>query len=154
MENKNYTKYSEHSNNDKHVVSKELEETVLRAGGEVMRTNPVEENWTVTEEKDGVHVRPVVDGEIINTPVEEVLKPKLEEDSKEPTVEDIRSVTIKDCNKLNVRKDPNKESKVLCVIDKNTEFTVNLTKSTEDFYKVTLSNGVEGYCMKEFISIK
>ena len=32
--------------------------------------------WAVTEEKDGVHVRPVVNGEVIDTPVEKVEKPK------------------------------------------------------------------------------
>ena len=35
-----------------------------------------ETKWAVTEEKDGIHVRPVVDGEIIDTPVEKVIKPK------------------------------------------------------------------------------
>lgn len=36
----------------------------------------VTEKWTVTEEEDGIHVRPVVDGEIIDTPIEKVIKPK------------------------------------------------------------------------------
>lgn len=31
------------------------------------------EAWAVTEENDGVHVRPVVDGEIVDTPVEDVI---------------------------------------------------------------------------------
>lgn len=35
------------------------------------------EQWTVTKEEDGnVHVRPVVNNEIIDTPVEKVIKPK------------------------------------------------------------------------------
>ena len=33
----------------------------------------VVEAWAVTEENDGVHVRPVIDGEIVDTPVEDVI---------------------------------------------------------------------------------
>lgn len=41
------------------------------------------EQWIVQEEKDNkVHVRPVVDGEIIDTPVEEIIKPKKKKSSK------------------------------------------------------------------------
>ena len=32
--------------------------------------------WAVTEEKDGIHVRPIVDGAILDTPIEKVVKPK------------------------------------------------------------------------------
>ena len=33
-----------------------------------------QEQWAVTEEEDGnIHVRPVVDGEIIDTPIEEII---------------------------------------------------------------------------------
>ena len=41
------------------------------------------EQWTVTKEEDGnVHVRPVVNGEIIDTPVEEIIKPKTNKKKK------------------------------------------------------------------------
>ena len=33
------------------------------------------EEWAVIEEEDKVEVKPVVDGEIIETPIEEVIKP-------------------------------------------------------------------------------
>ena len=48
------------------------------------------EEWAVTEEEDGnVHVRPVVDGEIIDTPVEKVLN--FDED-KEEIVEEVKEL--------------------------------------------------------------
>lgn len=61
---------------------------------------------------------------------------------------------IKDCDKLNVREEPNVESKVLCKLDKTSEVQVDKTKSTKDFYKVNLSSGISGYCMKKYMFIK
>jgi len=59
------------------------------------------------------------------------------------------------CKRLNVRKESNKESDVVCIIDEGAEVVIDSKSSTtEDFYKVTTSNGVEGYCMKKFITIK
>lgn len=43
----------------------------------VIEVEPEKEQWAVTKEEDGnVHVRPVVNGEIIDTPVERIIKPK------------------------------------------------------------------------------
>lgn len=58
------------------------------------------------------------------------------------------------CDKLNVRKEDNKDSEVLCVINKSAEVKVNIAESTIYFYKVYTASGVEGYCMKEYISVK
>ena len=40
------------------------------------RTLEEQTKWAVTKENDSIHVRPVVNGEIIDTPVEKVEKPK------------------------------------------------------------------------------
>ena len=64
---------------------------------------------------------------------------------------------VTNCTRLNVRKEANKNSKVVCVIANGNEVAVDLDASTEDFYKVhTVVNDVlvEGYCVKEFIEIK
>lgn len=64
---------------------------------------------------------------------------------------------VTNCTRLNVRKEANKNSKVVCVIANGNEVAVDLDASTEDFYKVhTVINDVlvEGYCVKEFIEIK
>ena len=59
------------------------------------------------------------------------------------------------CDRLNVRSGPSKDSEVACIIDKSTEVEIDLQSSTtDDFYKVKLSDGQEGYCMKKFIKIK
>lgn len=42
----------------------------------IIEIKPKKEQWAVTKEEDGnVHVRPVVNDEIIDTPVEKIIKP-------------------------------------------------------------------------------
>lgn len=78
------------------------------------------------------------------TTVEEVVESEI--------VEEIGVVF--NCQKLNIRKEASKDSEVVKVVDVKTELLVNITESTEKFYKVCLASGLEGYCMKEFISIR
>ena len=70
----------------------------------------------------------------------------------ENSVDDIGIVV--NCIKLNVRKEPNKTSDIIQIIDALTEVRVIVKDSTYNFYKVILSSGVEGYCMKKFIELK
>lgn len=75
--------------NDEFLCTKERYE-FLKANNAVKLVEIVEEKeqWAVTEEEDGnIHVRPVVDGEIIDTPIEEIItykepKPKKKKSSK------------------------------------------------------------------------
>lgn len=92
------------------------------------------------EDNTEIYVEPVVDDETIDTPIEEAEKLEIVEG------------VLKDCTRLNMRKEPSKESEIVCVIDETVEFTVDLTLSTDDFYKV-YTNDHEGYCMKQFINI-
>ena len=126
MRNKDYTKYSEKSDKDNNII-KELEETVLRAGGDVMRVEQPEEPTNVEPET-----------EIIE-----------EGDAKLTGVVD-------GCTKLNVRKEPYKDAEVLCVINKGEEvvFDTEEEATYEYFYKIVTATGVKGYCMKQFINIK
>lgn len=144
MSKKDYTKFSDKSKetenekivqneelkvenvNDKHVVSPELEETVIEAGGEVTRV----------ETEEGPNVEPAQNNE-------PEVKPAL--------------ATLTGCAKLNVRKEPSKDSEAVCIVTKESVITVSMDESTEDFYKVYTSvNEVlyEGYCMKQFINIE
>ena len=60
---------------------------------------------------------------------------------------------VTDCLYLNVRKQPDIHSDVAVVIDALTQVCVDLDASTEDFYKVTTSDGVEGFCMRKYIAL-
>ena len=78
---------------------------------------------------------------------------------KEETILDIETKpeptigSVVDCIMLNVRKEPSIESEVLCEISWSTEIMVYEEESTGEFYKICTASGVEGYCMKKFISI-
>lgn len=79
-------------------------------------------------------------------PVEEVVRPN-----------PIGSVC--NCEKLNVRSKANVNSDVVCVINKGSEVEIDESKSTKDFYAVTVSNivkktSVSGFCMKKYITVK
>lgn len=58
------------------------------------------------------------------------------------------------CIKLNVRKKPDVKADVVCEIVCLSEVVVDEEASTSDFYKVYTVSGVDGFCMKKFITIK
>lgn len=63
---------------------------------------------------------------------------------------------VSGCEKLRVREKDSAESGILTVLEKGTELKVDLTEDSSDkeFYKVITPSGVEGYCMKKFITIR
>lgn len=59
------------------------------------------------------------------------------------------------CERLNVRERASKDSKVLTIINKNEEVTIHHTETESvEFYRVSTSSGVEGFCMRKFITVK
>ncbi len=56
--------------------------------------------------------------------------------------------------KLNVREEPDIEAKVLYEAETGAEFLIDIGKSTEDWFSVCNTCGVEGFCMKKYIVIK
>ena len=59
---------------------------------------------------------------------------------------------VNGCEKLNVRKNTNIDSEVVCVINKNDD--VIIEEALGDWYSVTTKDGDEGYCMSKFITVK
>lgn len=60
---------------------------------------------------------------------------------------------VTNCICLNVRKQPDIHADVAVVIDALTQVSVDLDASTEDFYKVTTSDGADGFCMRKYIAL-
>lgn len=58
------------------------------------------------------------------------------------------------CERLNVRKEPAANSKVVRIIDKGTKVEIDEEKSTKDFYAVKVNPNTSGYCMKKFLAIE
>ena len=100
--------------------------------------------------------------EDIVEPVETVEPVEVERESmveeckiEEPKVEESKYLTgiVTDCLHLNVREDPHPTATILGVISASTELIIIEEESTTDFYKICTSAGLEGYCMKKFITI-
>lgn len=125
--NRNYSKYSEKKKNE------EVIESANENKNEVVEMTE-DNNQNISEE--------VVEQTVAEQAVEEQL-------NKEPTIG-----FIDGCDKLNVRMESNKDSEVVTILDNATEVTIDLDNSTDNFYKIMTSEGVEGYCMKKFITIK
>jgi len=81
--------------------------------------------------------------------IEENIEPEVLEEVIEPK-KIIRGIVI--CDKLNVRKEANKDSEILTVIPKDLVLTICDVDLSSDFYKVLIGE-IEGYCMKNFIAI-
>lgn len=147
MRNKNYTKYSENSNNNTNVN---------------FNDNSITPETPVTPELPEVQNNP----EVITTP-EEITNPVTPEEPADPetnlelennnqnkqkAVEPKLGVIV-GCTMLNMRKEPSKDSDVVTILSKSDSVQVHLDESTEDFYKVRIVDK-EGYCVKDFIEIK
>lgn len=60
---------------------------------------------------------------------------------------------VANCSKLNVRECPQLTATILSTITEGTELIINEEESTKDFYKICTPIGLEGYCMKQFVTI-
>ena len=142
------TEVTEENVNEVEESTNETEETKEESTNEVNETvEQIEENTTNVEESTE---------EVIKNIDEAIVESnKLEID--ENNNRNIAQATIIGYTKLNVRKNPSKDSEVVCIITKDSSITVDYNESTEDFYKVYVNVDnvpYEGFCMKEFISIK
>lgn len=91
--------------------------------------------------------RPVVEQEVLETP-DVIVETELEA----PAIKTVVG-RVTGCNKLNVRKEPRAIADIVCEIDNNTKVTVYEDESTDEFYKVCLPAGIEGFCMRKYIVI-
>ena len=104
--------------------------------------------------------------EVVEQPVEEVVEEVIEQPVEEAVVEpeaEEQEEVVRHANgivkakKLYVRKEADKDGDVLTIISGGTGVEINLTESTEDYYKVRVVVDAElkdGYCKKEFIDVK
>lgn len=91
-----------------------------------------------------------VQPEVVETEavVEPVVEPKVEE------VAPVVKGAVTDCHKLNVRRAPSTNATVVCEIPRGAVVIIDKAKSKKDWYSVCTEAGVEGFCMKKYISIQ
>lgn len=61
--------------------------------------------------------------------------------------------TVANCVRLNVREAPNPTAPVICTIPRGTEVVIVEDESTDEFYAVYTATGIDGFCMKQYISV-
>ena len=89
--------------------------------------------------------------EQVETPIDET--PIETEPVEQLTVSEPVEGTV-GCEKLYVRSDATVDSEPVGVINRDSKVFVYEDESTEEFYKVCTTTGLEGYCMKKFISVQ
>lgn len=112
----------------------ELETPVVESSIEI----PIEVNNAVVEENQVVEELPIENQEVENS---------TDESSQN---DELVIATVIPSN-LNVRNQPSKDGEIITILNKDDE--IRIIEDLGDFCKI-FYNGLEGYCMKEFISIK
>ena len=111
--------------------------------------NEIEESVKETEE-----ITEEITNEVNETveQVEETIN-KVEKTTNE--IEETEEVIGKiiEFEKLYVRKEASKYSEPVGIVTDKDYLSIDIIHSTYDFYKVITSNGLEGYCVKEFVKI-
>ena len=93
--------------------------------------------------------------EQVETPINEIPidETPIETEPIEPAKPEPIEGTV-GCEKLYVRSDATIDSEPVGVINRDSKVFVYEDESTEEFYKVCTATGLEGYCMKKFISVQ
>ena len=60
---------------------------------------------------------------------------------------------VTDCLRLNVRVAPRSDAEVITTIDASTDVFIEESESTDEFYKICVASGVEGFCMRKYITV-
>ena len=112
----------------------------------------IEEVTEITERIVGETTEEVIESteEVEETTTEpEVIVPNIEDGVENNEV----IGKISGFEKLYVRKESNKDSEPVGIVTDKDDLSIDLSHSTDTFYKVITSNGLEGYCVKEFVKI-
>ena len=129
MSNKHYTQYSKFSG----------EEPMLVNDPELEVEDTVEEK--VDEPIEGQIVIPEVEPEPVSDP----------EPSVEP--ENRKFGKVSNCKKLNIRKLPSRDAEIVSELIEDSEVMIDEKESTALFYKICTEHGIDGYCMKDYITV-
>lgn len=60
---------------------------------------------------------------------------------------------VDNCQAVNLREYPSVTSESLAVLQKGSVVEIDINESTDEFYKVFTSSGIDGYMMKKYVRI-
>lgn len=61
---------------------------------------------------------------------------------------------VVNCLRLHIHSEPTLESEIVCKVRYLTELQIDRKNSTKEFYKIFTAIGAEGYCLKEYVTVK
>lgn len=128
--NHNYSQYSNKNRENKQDYNKPVEKPIVKT--------------------------PEVQPETKTAPVPEVVpvKPELvQETVKTVTLPDTLEGTVVNCTKLNIRENASVRSGIVCILNAMTEVRVDAKRTTNKWAYIYTDNGLEGYCMREYIDV-
>lgn len=139
-------------NNNVEELNQNIEE-VIEVTEETTEESTDEVNETVEQVEETVDEVEESTDETEET-TEEVTEPEVIVPNIEDGVENNEVIgKISGFEKLYVRKEANKDSEPVGIVTDKDDLSIDIAHSTDDFYKVITSNGLEGYCVKEFVKI-
>lgn len=75
--------------------------------------------------------------------------PTIEEDGNKPLVG-----AVKGCSRLNIRSGAGKEFNVIAVVEEGTALMIDYPIDVNsEWFKIYTEAGIEGYCMKQFVTV-
>lgn len=110
-------------------------------------SNISKKNYGPIEEKATIEAPVVEEVEAAETPVVE------EVEAVETPAIDTIFAKVANCARLNIRKDPNKNSEILTIVNLGDCVEVDPDNDTSSWYHVFVGD-IEGYCMKAYIAIQ
>lgn len=130
-------------------VTEVIEESIEKSADKVNETvEQVEE--TANKVKESINEIDETTEELTEESTEpEVIVPNIEDGVENNEV----IGKISGFEKLYVRKEANKDSEPVGIVTDKDDLSIDIIHSTDKFYKVITSNGLEGYCVKEFVKI-
>lgn len=60
---------------------------------------------------------------------------------------------VSGCAKLNIRKESNIISEPVCIVPEKSVLLIDQDLSTDEWYKVYTETGMEGFCMKKYVTV-
>ena len=75
--------------------------------------------------------------------------------SADEIVEETESLigVVSGCTKLNIRKESNITSEPVCIVPEKSVLLIDQDLSTDEWYKVYTEAGMEGFCMKKYVTV-
>lgn len=74
-------------------------------------------------------------------------------EDKNETLEETIGIVV-NCQRLNIRKEPSVNSRVIGLAEVSDELKIDMDNSTDEWYAVITTDGTEGFCMKMFIKLR